>query len=102
VPALLLMSLPRWVSLAWRSMRSPIHLSMDCKALRDVVVARTLSVMPPCLSKFVAALQTCSLSVVRRHFLVQILAPRDDERLSPPGQSFIFSAPALLAVSSAF
>jgi putative membrane protein len=94
VPALLLMSLPRWVSLASRSM--PL-LNPFVGWIAGVSAMWLWHARPLCdaavSSKFVAALQTCSLLLLGTIFWWQILAPRDDERLSPPSAVlYLFSA----------
>jgi len=94
VPALLLLSLPRSLSLVVRPrlLGHPLvgwiagvgamwfwHAPTLCNA---AVVSRT-----------VHALQTASLLVLGSVFWRQILAPREDERLSPPGAVlYLFSA----------
>jgi cytochrome c oxidase assembly factor CtaG len=94
VPALLLMSLPHWVSLGSRSwlLANPFvgwtagvgamwlwHARLLCNAAVS--------------SEFVRALQISSLLLLGLIFWWQILAPRDDERLSPPGALlYLFSA----------
>jgi putative membrane protein len=94
VPALLLMSLPRWVSLAWRSM----PLANPFVGWIAGVSAMWLWHAPPLCdaavsSQFVAALQICSLLLLGTIFWRQVLAPREDERLSPPGAVlYLFSA----------
>src|SRR5437016_1036923 len=94
VPALLLMSLPRWVSLASRSM--PL-LNPFVGWIAGVSAMWLWHARPLCdaavSSKFVAALQTCSLLLLGTIFWWQILAPREDERLSPAGAVlYLFSA----------
>ncbi len=94
VPGFLLLSLPRAVSLAWRPriLASPLtgwiagvgamwfwHWPTLCNA---AVTSRS-----------VYALQTVSLLICGAIFWSQIIAPRDDERLSPPGAVlYLFSA----------
>jgi putative membrane protein len=94
VPALLLMSLPRWVSLAPRSM--PL-VNPLVGWIAGVSAMWLWHARPLCdaavSSKFVAALQTCSLLLLGTIFWWQVLAPRGDERLSPPGAVlYLFSA----------
>jgi cytochrome c oxidase assembly factor CtaG len=94
VPALLLMSLPRCVSLGPRS-------SLPANPLVGWVAgvgamwlwhARPLCVAAVS-SHFVGALQTSSLLLLGAIFWRQILAPREEERLSPPGAVlYLFSA----------
>jgi cytochrome c oxidase assembly factor CtaG len=94
VPALLLMSLPHWVSLGSRS-----------SLIANPFVGWTAGVgamwlwhaRPLCnaavSSQFVNALQICSLLLLGTVFWRQILAPRQEERLSPPGAVlYLFSA----------
>ena len=94
VPALLMMSLPRWVSLGSRSW-----------LLANPFVGWTAGVgamwlwhaRPLCnaavSSELVRAMQISSLLLLGAFFWRQILAPRDDERLSPPGAVlYLFSA----------
>jgi cytochrome c oxidase assembly factor CtaG len=94
VPALLLMSLPHWVSLGSRSwlLANPFvgwtagvgamwlwHARLLCNAAVS--------------SEFVRAMQICSLLLLGAIFWRQILAPGDGERLSPPGAVlYLFSA----------
>jgi len=94
VPALLLMSLPHWVSLGSRSW-----------LLANPFVGWTAGVgamwlwhaRPLCnaavSSELVRAMQISSLLLLGAFFWRQILAPRDDERLSPLGAVlYLFSA----------
>jgi putative membrane protein len=94
VPALLLMSLPRCVTLGPRSW-----------IIANPLVGWTAGVgamwlwhaRPLCnaavSSQFVNALQICSLLLLGTVFWRQILAPREEERLSPPGAVlYLFSA----------
>lgn len=94
VPGFLLLSLPRSLSLSWRPrvLAHPLtgwiagvsamwfwHWPMLCNA---AVTSRS-----------VYALQTVSLLVCGTIFWSQIIAPRDEERLSPPGAVlYLFSA----------
>jgi putative membrane protein len=94
VPALLLMSLPRWVSIGSRS--SPLA-SPFVGWIAGVSAMWLWHARPLCdaavSSHFVAALQTCSLLLLGAIFWRQVLAPREDERLSPPGAVlYLFSA----------
>ena len=94
VPALLLMSLPHSVSLAWRSM--PLF-NPFVGWIAGVSAMWLWHARPLCSaatsSQLVNALQTCSLLLLGTIFWRQILAPREDERLSPPGAVFyLFSA----------
>jgi putative membrane protein len=94
VPALLLMSLPRCVSLN----RGPPLLTNPLVGWSTGVGAMWLwHARPLCnaavSSHLVGALQTCSLLLLGAIFWRPILAPRDDERLSPPGAVlYLFSA----------
>jgi putative membrane protein len=94
VPALLLMSLPRWVSLGSRS--SP--LANPLVAWFAGVGAMWLwHARPLCnaavSSRFVGALQISSLILLGGIFWRQILAPREEEQISPPGAViYLFSA----------
>jgi cytochrome c oxidase assembly factor CtaG len=94
VPALLLMSLPRRVSLGPRSrlMANPL-VGWVC----GVGAMWLWHARPLCnaavSSHVVGALQTCSLLLVGVIFWRQIFAPREEERLSPPGAVlYLFSA----------
>lgn len=94
VPGLLLLSLPRWVSLSWRSrlLAHPVvcwfagvgamwfwHWPALCNA--------AVTLRP------IYALQTVSLLVLGALFWSQIMASREEERLSPPGAVlYLFSA----------
>jgi cytochrome c oxidase assembly factor CtaG len=94
VPALLLMSLPRSVSLTFRSM--PLF-NPFVGWIAGVSAMWLWHARPLCdaavSSKFVAALQACSLLLLGGIFWLQILAPREDERLSPAGAVlYLFSA----------
>jgi cytochrome c oxidase assembly factor CtaG len=94
VPALLLMSLPRWVSLGPRSwlLANPLvgwvagvgaMWLWHARPLCNAAVSSTL----------VGALQIFSLLVLGGIFWRQILAPREDERMSAPGAVlYLFSA----------
>jgi putative membrane protein len=94
VPALLLMSLPRAVSLGSRSSLPANPLIgwfagvgamwlWHARPLCDAAVS----------SRFVGAVQVFSLLVLGGIFWRQILAPREDERISPPGAVlYLFSA----------
>ncbi len=94
VPALLLMSLPRWVSLGPRSwlLANPFLAWVAGVSAMWFWHARPLC-NAAVSSKFVGALQTFSLLVLGAIFWRQILAPREDERISPPGAVlYLFSA----------
>ena len=94
VPALTLMSLPRQVSLPWgRSL--PAHSLMAW--LAGVSAMWLWHARPLCnaavSSRLVSALQIGSLLVLGAIFWRPILAPRETERMSPPGAVFyLFSA----------
>jgi putative membrane protein len=94
VPALLLMSLPRSVSLGSRSslLANPL-----VGWFAGVGAMWLWHAQPLCnaavSSKFVGWVQIVSLLVLGAIFWRQILAPREDERISPPGAVlYLFSA----------
>jgi putative membrane protein len=94
VPALLLMSLPRWVSLGPRSW---IIASPFVGWIAGVGAMWLWHARPLCnaavSSQLVNALQICSLLLLGAIFWRQILAPREEERLSPPSAVlYLFSA----------
>ena len=94
VPALLLMSLPRWVSLG---MRSWMISSPFVGWVAGISAMWLWHARPLCnaavSSEFVRAMQISSLLLLGAFFWRQILAPREDERLSPPGAVlYLFSA----------
>src|SRR5206468_9076895 len=94
VPALLMMSMPRWVSLG---SRSRLLANPFVGWIAGVSAMWLWHVRPLCSaatsSQLVNALQTCSLLLLGTIFWRQILAPREDERLSPPGAVlYLFSA----------
>jgi putative membrane protein len=94
VPALALMSLPRWVSLGSRSW---LIANPFVGWIAGVGAMWLWHARPLCnaavSSQLVNALQICSLLVLGAIFWRQILAPREDERLSPPGAVvYLFSA----------
>lgn len=94
VPALFLMSLPRWVSLGPRSW---LLVNPFVGWISGVGAMWFWHARPLCnaavSSQFVGALQVSSLLVLGVIFWRQILAPREDERLSPPGAAlYLFSA----------
>jgi putative membrane protein len=94
VPALLLMSLPRSVSLRPRSW--PIA-NPFVGWIAGVSAMWLWHARPLCnaavSSQLVNALQICSLLLLGTIFWRQILAPREEERLSPPGAVlYLFSA----------
>jgi len=94
VPALLMMSLPRWVALGSRSrlIANPFVGWIACVSAMWLWHARPLC-SAAASSQLVNALQTCSLLLLGTIFWRQILAPREDERLSPPGAVlYLFSA----------
>jgi putative membrane protein len=94
VPALLLMSLPRCVSLG---MRSLLIGNPFIGWIAGVGAMWLWHARPLCnaavSSQLVNALQICSLLLLGAIFWRQILAPREEERLSPPGAVlYLFSA----------
>ena len=94
VPALFLMSLPRGVSLGTRAWLSP---GPFVGWIAGVSAMWLWHARPLCnaavSSQIVRALQISSLLLLGAIFWRQILAPRDDERLSPPGAVlYLFSA----------
>ena len=94
VPALLWMSLPRWVSLGPRSwlLANPFVGWVAGVGAMWLWHARPLC-NAAVSSKFVGALQIFSLVVLGGIFWRQILAPREDERMSAPGAVlYLFSA----------
>jgi putative membrane protein len=94
VPALLLMSLPRWVSLGPRSwlIASPVLAWVAGVSAMWFWHARPLC-NAAVSSQLVNALQISSLLVLGTIFWRQILAPREDERISPPAAVlYLFSA----------
>jgi putative membrane protein len=94
VPALLLLSLPRSLSLAVK----PLPLARPLVGWISGVGAMWLWHAPALCnaavsSRPVHALQTISLLALGSLFWRQILAPREEERLSPPGSVlYLFSA----------
>ena len=94
VPALLLLSLPRSLSLAWR----PRFLAHPLAGWIAGVGAMWFWHWPALCnaavtSRSVYALQTVSLLVLGTLFWRQVIAPREEERLSPPGAVlYLFSA----------
>jgi len=94
VPALLLMSLPRSVSLGSRScfVANPFIGWISGVGAMWLWHARPLC-NAAVSSQFVNALQISSLLLLGAVFWRQILAPREEERLSPPGAVlYLFSA----------
>ena len=94
VPALLLMSLPRWVSLGARSwvIANPVVGWLGGVGAMWLWHARPLC-NAAVSSRLVAGLQIASLLVLGTIFWRQILAPRETERLSPPAAVlYLFSA----------
>lgn len=94
VPALLLMSLPRWVSLGPRSwvLANPVVGWLGGVGAMWLWHARPLC-NAAVSSHFVAGLQIISLLVLGTIFWRQIFAPREKERLSPPAAVlYLFSA----------
>lgn len=94
VPALLLMSLPGWVSLGPRSwvLANPL-----VGWIAGVSAMWFWHARPLCnaavSSSLVSGVQMFSLLVLGAIFWRQILAPREEERLSPPGAVlYLFSA----------
>jgi len=94
VPALLLMSLPRWVSLGPRSwvLANPFLAWVAGVGAMWFWHARPLC-NAAVSSKLVSTMQIFSLLVLGAIFWRQILAPREDERISAPGAVlYLFSA----------
>jgi putative membrane protein len=94
VPALLLMSLPRWVSLGPRSwlIARPLVGWIAGVGAMWLWHARPLC-NAAVSSQFVNVVQISSLLLLGAIFWWQILAPREDERMSPPGAVlYLFSA----------
>ena len=94
VPALLLMSLPRWVSLGSRSsfVANPFIGWISGVGAMWLWHARPLC-NAAVSSRLVNAAQISSLLLLGTIFWRQILAPRDEQRLSPPGAVlYLFSA----------
>jgi putative membrane protein len=94
VPALVLMSLPRWVSLGPRSwvITNPLVGWIAGVGAMWLWHARPLC-NAAVSSQLVNALQICSLLLLGTIYWRQILAPREEERLSPPGAVlYLFSA----------
>jgi putative membrane protein len=94
VPALLLMSLPRRVSLGSRSslLANPLVGWFAGVGAMWLWHARPLC-NAAVSSHFVGALQVSSLLLLGGIFWRQILAPREEERISPPGAVlYLFSA----------
>ena len=94
VPALLLMSLPRWVSLG---SRSSLIANPFVGWIAGVGAMWLWHARPLCnaavSSQFVNALQISSLLLLGTIFWRQILAPREEEQMSPPGAVlYLFSA----------
>jgi putative membrane protein len=94
VPALLLMSLPRWVSLGSRSW---LIANPFVGWIAGVGAMWLWHARPLCnaavSSQLVNALQICSLLLLGAIFWRQILGSREEERLSPPGAVlYLFSA----------
>jgi cytochrome c oxidase assembly factor CtaG len=94
VPALVLMSLPRWVLLGPRSW---VIVNPLVGWIAGVSAMWLWHARPLCnaavSSQLVNALQICSLLLLGAIFWRQILAPREEERLSPPGAVlYLFSA----------
>jgi putative membrane protein len=94
VPALVLMSLPRCVTLGPRSwiIANPLVGWIAGVSAMWLWHARPLC-NAAVSSPFVNALQICSLLLLGTVFWRQILAPREEERMSPPGAVlYLFSA----------
>jgi cytochrome c oxidase assembly factor CtaG len=94
VPALLLMSLPRRVSLGPRSwvIANPLVGWIAGVSAMWLWHARPLC-NAAVSSQFVSGLQVSSLLLLGAIFWRQILAPREEERMSPPGAVlYLFSA----------
>jgi putative membrane protein len=94
VPALLLMSLPHWVSVGPRSSQfaNPLFAWIAGVSAMWLWHARPLC-NAAVSSSLVSMLQTFSLLVLGTIFWRQILASREEDRLSPPGAVlYLFSA----------
>jgi Predicted membrane protein len=94
VPALLLMSLPRFVSLGPRSLliSDPFIGWISGVGAMWLWHARPLC-NAAVSSQLVNTAQVCSLLLLGTIFWRQILAPREEERMSPPGAVlYLFSA----------
>src|SRR5438309_9732395 len=94
VPALVLMSLPRWLSLGPRSwvIANPLVGWIAGVSAMWLWHARPLC-NAAVSSQLVSGLQICSLLVLGTIFWRQILAPREEERISAPGAVlYLFSA----------
>jgi putative membrane protein len=94
VPALVWMSLPRWISLGSRSwlIANPFVGWIAGVGAMWVWHARPLC-NAAVSSQFVNALQISSLLLLGAIFWRQILAPREEERMSPPAAVlYLFSA----------
>jgi cytochrome c oxidase assembly factor CtaG len=94
VPALLLMSLPRWISLGSRPwlIANPFVGWIAGVSAMWVWHARPLC-NAAVSSQLVNAIQISSLLLLGTIFWRQILAPREEERMSPPGAVlYLFSA----------
>jgi putative membrane protein len=94
VPALLLMSLPRWVALGPRSwpISNPFFGWISGVGAMWLWHARPLC-NAAVSSQLVNAVQISSLLLLGAIFWRQILAPREDERMSPPSAVlYLFSA----------
>src|SRR5499427_4916712 len=94
VPALLLMSLPSWVSLGSRSwfVANPFIGWISGVGAMWLWHARPLC-NAAVSSQLVNAFQISSLLLLGTIFWRQIIAPREDERMSPPGAVlYLFSA----------
>ena len=94
VPALVLMSLPRWVSLGSRSW---LIANPFVGWIAGVGAMWLWHARPLCnaavSSRLVNALQICSLLLLGAIFWRQVLAPREEERMSPLGAVlYLFSA----------
>ena len=100
VPALLLLSLPRWVSLGPRSwvIANPLVGWIAGVGAMWLWHARPLC-NAAVSSQLVNALQISSLLLLGAIFWRQILAPRERERMSPPGAVlYLFSACAACSI----
>jgi putative membrane protein len=100
VPAFLLMSLPRSVSLGPRLwlISNPLIGWISGVGAMWLWHARPLC-NAAVSSQLVNATQTCSLLLLGTIFWRQILAPHEDERLSPPGAVlYLFSACAACSI----
>jgi cytochrome c oxidase assembly factor CtaG len=94
VPALLLMSLPRWVSLGSRSWLIANQLVGWIAGVSAMWVWHARPLCNAAVSSpLVNTIQISSLLLLGTIFWRQILAPREEERMTPPGAVlYLFSA----------